>query len=121
MSGKPRILIVDDEPDMLSGCANILASLGNKPVPVSDGRLAIDLITEEEFFEVTTNLESFEPVRKSLVETGLEIDNASLQWIAKNTTQVTGDVSEKVIKLIDMMEDSDDIQSVYTNADFQDE
>ena len=49
MSGKPRILIVDDEPDMLSGCANILAALGNKPVPVSDGRLAIDLITEEEF------------------------------------------------------------------------
>ncbi|MEE9450633.1 MAG: sigma-54 dependent transcriptional regulator [Ignavibacteriaceae bacterium] len=49
MSGKPRILIVDDEPDMLSGCANILAALGNKPIPVSDGRLAIDLINEEKF------------------------------------------------------------------------
>ena len=49
MSGKPRILIVDDEPDMLSGCANILAALGNRPIPVSDGRLAIDLINEEEF------------------------------------------------------------------------
>jgi len=82
---------------------------------------ADDLITEEDFFEVTTTLESFEPVRKSLVDTGLEIDNASLQWIAKNTTPVSGDVSEKVIKLIDMMEDSDDIQSVYTNADFQEE
>ena len=82
---------------------------------------ADDLITEEDFFEVTTSLESFEPVRKSLVDTGLEIDNASLQWIAKNTTPVSSDVSEKVIKLIDMMEDSDDIQSVYTNADFQEE
>jgi YebC/PmpR family DNA-binding regulatory protein len=80
---------------------------------------ADDLITEEDFFEVTTSLESFEPVRKSLVNTGLEIDNASLQWIAKNTTAVSGDVSDKVMKLIDMMEDSDDIQSVYTNADFQ--
>jgi len=49
MSGKPRILIVDDEPDMLSGCASILTALGNKPIPISDGRLAIDLINEEEF------------------------------------------------------------------------
>jgi len=49
MSGKPRILIVDDEPDMLSGCANILAALGNKPIPVSEGGLAIDLINEDEF------------------------------------------------------------------------
>ena len=54
------------------------------------------------------------------MENDLEIDNASLQWIAKNTTEVSGEVSEKVIKLIDMMEDSDDIQNVYTNADFQD-
>lgn len=82
---------------------------------------ADDLITEEDFFEVTTSLESFETVRKSLVDNGLDVDNASLQWIAKNTTPVNGEVAEKVIKLIDMMEDSDDIQSVYTNADFQDE
>jgi len=82
---------------------------------------ADDLTAEEDFFEVTTSLESFEPVRKSLVDAGLDIDNASLQWIAKNTTPVSGEVSEKVMKLIDMMEDSDDIQGVYTNADFQDE
>lgn len=81
---------------------------------------ADDLITEEDFFEVTTSMELFESVRKSLVDTGLEIENASLQWIAKNTTSVSGEVSEKIIKLIDMMEDSDDIQNVYTNADFQD-
>lgn len=81
---------------------------------------ADDLNTEEDFFEVTTTLESFEPVRKSLVETGLEIDNASLQWLAKNTTEISGEAAEKVIKLIDMLEDSDDIQNVYTNADFQD-
>lgn len=81
---------------------------------------ADDLITEEDFFEVTTSMELFESVRKSLVDTGLEIENASLQWIAKNTTSVSGEVSEKIIKLIDMMEDSDDIQNVYTNAEFQD-
>jgi len=49
MSGKPRILIVDDEPDMLTGCSNILAALGNKPVPIAEGSLAIELIKNEEF------------------------------------------------------------------------
>ena len=49
MSGKPRILIVDDEPDMLTGCSNILAALGNKPVPIAEGSLALELIKNEEF------------------------------------------------------------------------
>ena len=44
MSAKPRILIVDDEPDMLSGCSNILAALGNKPVPIVEGSLALELL-----------------------------------------------------------------------------
>ena len=49
MSTKPRILIVDDEPDMLTGCSNILAALGNKPVPIAEGSLALELIKNEEF------------------------------------------------------------------------
>jgi DNA-binding NtrC family response regulator len=49
MSGKPRILIVDDEPDMLTGCSNLLAALGNKPVPIAEGSLALELIKNEEF------------------------------------------------------------------------
>lgn len=80
---------------------------------------AEDLLTEEEFFEVTTTLEDFEPVRKSLIETGMEMDNASLQWIAKNDVAVSGENVEKVMTIIDMLEDIDDVQNVYTNADFQ--
>jgi two-component system NtrC family response regulator len=49
MSVIPRILIVDDERDMLTGCSNILAALGNKPVPIAEGNLAIELIKNEEF------------------------------------------------------------------------
>jgi len=48
----------------------------------------------------------------------LKIENASLQWIAKNTVSVNGDEAEKVIKLIAALEDSDDVQNVYSNADF---
>ncbi len=80
---------------------------------------ADDLVTEEDFFEVQTDMESFENVRKALIEKEIEIENASLQWVAKNTVEVAGENVEKVMKLIDMLEDNDDVQNVYTNADFQ--
>ena len=80
---------------------------------------AEDLQTEEDYFEVQTDLESFEPVRKALVAADLQIENASLQWIAKNTVNVSGDDAEKVMKIIEAMEDSDDVQNVYSNADFE--
>lgn len=79
---------------------------------------ADDLATEEEFFEVTTSLENFEPVRKTLVDKKLTVDNASLQWVAKNLIQVKGEEAEKVMKLIEGIEESDDVQNVFTNADF---
>jgi YebC/PmpR family DNA-binding regulatory protein len=82
---------------------------------------AEDLQTEEDFFEVQTDLESFETVRKALAAANLKIENASLQWIAKNTVSVSGEDAEKVMKLIEAMEDNDDVQNVYSNADFDEE
>lgn len=82
---------------------------------------AEDLQTEEGYFEIQTDLESFENVRTALVAADLKIENASLQWIAKNTVSVSGDEAEKVIKLIEAMEDNDDVQNVYSNADFDKE
>lgn len=78
---------------------------------------ADDLTTEEEFFEIQTSVESFESVRRALIEKKLTVDNASLQWIAKNTIEVKGEDSEKVMKLIESLEDNDDVQNVYSNAD----
>lgn len=81
---------------------------------------ADDLTTEEDYFQVSTAMEDFESVRKTLDDIGLKIDNASLQWISKNDTSVSGEDAEKVMKLIDMLDDSDDVQNVYSNADFVD-
>jgi len=80
---------------------------------------AEDLEVEEEFIEVVTPVEAFENVRKKLVDSGLEIENASLQWIAKNLVKVEGESSEKVVNLIEVLEDNDDIQNVYSNANFE--
>lgn len=82
---------------------------------------AEDLQSEEEFYEVQTPVDSFEPVRKALLDNELTIDNASLQWIAKNTIDVKGDEAEKVVKLIEALEDSDDVQNVFTNADIDED
>lgn len=78
---------------------------------------ADDLQAEEDFFEISTAIESFETVRKAVADKGLEIENASLQWVAKNLIEVKGEDAEKVMKLIESLEDIDDVQNVYSNAD----
>ncbi len=79
---------------------------------------ADDLQTEEEFFEVTTSLESFEAVRKALLGKKMTIENASLHWVAKNHVASIGEDAEKLMKLVEALEDCDDVQNVFTNADF---
>jgi len=81
---------------------------------------ADDMQTEEDFFEVQTSLENFENVRKTLLDKNLTVENASLQWVPKNTIPIKGEDAEKLIKLIETLEDNDDVQSVFSNADFQD-
>jgi YebC/PmpR family DNA-binding regulatory protein len=81
---------------------------------------ADDMVTEEEFFEVQTTIESFENVRKALLDKKITVENASLQWVAKNTIPIKGEDAEKVIRLIETLEDNDDVQNVFTNADFLD-
>ncbi len=78
---------------------------------------ADDLTVEEDYFEVQTNVESFETVRRTLVDKKFTVENASLQWIAKNLIEVKGEDAEKVVKMIEALEDIDDVQNVYSNAD----
>ena len=49
MNIKPKILIIDDEPDMLRGCSKILSALGNNPFPVPDGKQALELLRNDEY------------------------------------------------------------------------
>lgn len=81
---------------------------------------ADDLATIEDIFEIKTSMETFETVRKALIENGLTLENASLQWVAKNMVPVGGEDAEKIVKIIDTIEDNDDVQNVFTNADLLD-
>jgi YebC/PmpR family DNA-binding regulatory protein len=82
---------------------------------------AEDMRTEDEYFEIQSEVESFEPVRRSLIDKNLTMENASLQWIAKNTLNIAGENAEKMLKLIESLEDCDDVQNVYSNADFDED
>lgn len=78
---------------------------------------AEDLSDEGTYFDVTAAVETFESVRKAIENAGYKIDNASIQFVPKNTTRVEGKEAEQTIKLISAIEDNDDVQNVYTNAD----
>jgi YebC/PmpR family DNA-binding regulatory protein len=70
--------------------------------------------------EIITTPEDFTAVKDALVAAGFSPDHAEITLRADNTTLVEGDTAAKLLKMIDMLEDLDDVQEVYTNADFSD-
>jgi len=83
---------------------------------------AEDVITRNDgSIEVQTTAENFLDVKQAMVVTGLEPEMAESIMHASMEVSLDGDDAEKVIRLVDMLEDLDDVQNVYTNADFSDE
>ncbi|WP_163832977.1 YebC/PmpR family DNA-binding transcriptional regulator [Spartinivicinus ruber] len=68
--------------------------------------------------DVITDPSDFGQVKDALVAAGLEPANAEVTMIASTMAELDNEQAEKVIKLIDRLEDLDDVQNVYTNADF---
>ena len=54
-------------------------------------------------------------------EAGLDYDSAEVSFVPEFTQEVDGPTVEKVMKIIDALEDSDDVQNVYANFDASDE
>lgn len=81
---------------------------------------ADDVREEEDSFEVITEMADFEAVKKAVEEAELKYEVAELTMIPQNETEVDGKDAEKMVKLIDGLEDCDDVQNVYTNADIPD-
>ncbi|KPU27999.1 transcriptional regulator [Caloranaerobacter sp. TR13] len=77
---------------------------------------AEDFITEEEYFEITTSPEDFANVRDSLKQAGYTFTTAEISFIPQNTSKLTDeDDIKNMTKLIDALEDNDDVQNVYHN------
>ncbi len=83
---------------------------------------ADDVHDEDEYFEIITSPDEFMTVKEGLENRGIIIDFIDLQMLPENTIEIKEeDLANKVLKLIDLLEDHDDVQSVYTNMNISDE
>jgi YebC/PmpR family DNA-binding regulatory protein len=82
---------------------------------------AEDVITDEDgVIEVLTSPADFEVVKNALEAAGLTAEMSEVTWRAENSVSLTGDEAAKMQKLLDILEDLDDVQNVFHNADFED-
>ncbi len=77
---------------------------------------ASDVQADDEMLEVITDTATFSAVREALEKAGLVFADADIQMVPSNTVDVTEETQESVQKLLDMLEDNDDVQNVYHNA-----
>ena len=79
---------------------------------------AEDVITDEEgAIEVLTAPGDFEAVQKALEAAGLQPEVAEVTMRAENPIELAGEDALRMQKLLDMLEDQDDVQNVYSNAE----
>ncbi len=82
---------------------------------------ADDVAEEEGGFTVTTSVESYLDVKGAIEEAGIELADSELTMVPSNDAEVAGDDVSKILRLIDALEDHDDVQKVYTNMSASEE
>jgi YebC/PmpR family DNA-binding regulatory protein len=82
---------------------------------------AEDVREDGDNFEVITTPEDFEAVKEAIDAANIATTAAEVTMLPSTTTQVEGSDAERMIRLMDAMEDCDDVQQVHTNADLPDE
>ncbi|MGL1903825.1 MAG: YebC/PmpR family DNA-binding transcriptional regulator [Fibrobacterales bacterium] len=80
-----------------------------------------DLVAEEGIYEISTSPEDFLNVMKAIEEKGIEVESAEMSYIAQNPVKVSPQVGAKLMKIVDKLEDNEDVQDVYHNAEFDEE
>jgi transcriptional/translational regulatory protein YebC/TACO1 len=81
---------------------------------------AEDFLAEEEGYTVYTEPTQLHAVKTALEATGLVALSAELEWVPKSTVRVEGEQAQQLVKLIDALEDLDDVQKVEGNYDIDD-
>lgn len=100
------IIIIDEQTITEDRLMELALEAGAEDVTLDDGS-----------WTVTTDPTQYLTVKESLEKAGVEMSSSELTMIPNTTTMVTGDDVASVIKLIDALEDHDDVQKVYTNLD----
>ncbi|TVP45589.1 MAG: YebC/PmpR family DNA-binding transcriptional regulator [Gemmatimonadales bacterium] len=77
---------------------------------------AEDVVTGEGEIVVTTGVPEFHPTQEALKAAGIEFESAELAMIPKNEVDVSGDDAARLLKLLDLLDDHDDVSRVSSNA-----
>jgi YebC/PmpR family DNA-binding regulatory protein len=93
---------------------NINSSLDDLEMELIDGGLE-ELELDEEAITVYCNFTDFSNMQKKIEDLGIEIQNSELQRIPITTKKISASEAEKVIKLLDLLEENDDVQQVFHN------
>ena len=78
---------------------------------------AEDFGRDEDQYVVTTEVAALHAVREGLQARGIATSEAQIAWVPKSTVRVEGDAAQQLVKLIDALEDLDDVQKVEGNFD----
>ncbi|MBD3380221.1 MAG: YebC/PmpR family DNA-binding transcriptional regulator [Candidatus Omnitrophica bacterium] len=83
---------------------------------------AEDLTSDEDFYQVTCAPQDFDKVRTGLSDKEVKVESGELAMVPKNTVRVEDtETAKKLLRLIEDLEDNDDVQNVYSNFDIPDE
>lgn len=83
---------------------------------------ADDIREEDEYFEVLSTPDMFMEVKEALESEGFVLEESDVVLLPENTVEINDqDMAAKIIKLVDLLEDHDDVQNVYTNMSIPDE
>jgi YebC/PmpR family DNA-binding regulatory protein len=82
---------------------------------------ADDVISDQDGYQVMTAPENFPAVRDAIEKTGITMAGAEVTMMPENTVKVSGRAAEQVLKMMEELEEHDDVQSVSSNFDIDDE
>jgi YebC/PmpR family DNA-binding regulatory protein len=82
---------------------------------------ADDIRTEEDGYEVVTQPEDFEPVRQAFEDSKIPMEAAEISMVPQNTVHLEGKEAQQMLRLMEVLEDLDDVANVYANFDISDE
>jgi len=82
---------------------------------------AEDVVTEDDDLVVITNTDDFENVKTVIKDSGLDYTEAEVTMVPQSNVKIDGKEAERMIRLMEALEDSDDVQNVYANFDISEE
>lgn len=82
---------------------------------------AEDFESTDDLFEIHTSPDAFETVREALEQSEIPAESAELAMLPKSTVKLEGKEAEQMLRLMEALEDNDDVQNVYANFDISEE